>query len=79
MDSHHDQSTAETEEPKRGRPPFTMTHRRRQILNEIAQAVSRGERVTLASLARRCGLHDYRNARRVMKDLQQMGMIDIQE
>jgi hypothetical protein len=57
----------------RGRKPNQMTTRRRQVLTEIADAVAHGERVTLASLARRCGLYDYRDARRIMRDLQRMG------
>lgn len=59
----------------RGRPPQQMTHRRRQVLAEIADAVASGEPVTLARLARRCGLYDYREARRVMNDLKKMGEI----
>jgi len=59
----------------RGRPAGLMTHRRRQVLEQITAAVSSGERVTLARLARGCGLHDYRDARRVMTDLKKMGAI----
>ena len=59
----------------RGRPAGQMTHRRQQVLAEIADAVAQGERVTLASLARRCGLHDYRNARRIMSDLKRIGAV----
>lgn len=59
----------------RGRPAGQMTTRRRQVLCEIADAVAQGERVTLASLARRCGLCDYREARRIMADLRKIGEI----
>lgn len=59
----------------RGRPPGQMTHRRRQILAEYARAANRGESPTLAQLARRCGLYDYREARRIMKDLERMGAL----
>lgn len=59
----------------RGRPAGQMTTRRRQVLCEIADAVAQGERVTLASLARRCGLHSYNDARRIMSDLKRMGAI----
>jgi len=52
-----------------------MTHRRRQVLDEIADAVAQGEHVTLASLARRCGLHSYNDARRIMNDLKRMGAL----
>jgi len=60
----------------RGRPPGKLTHRRQQVLSEIADAVAQGEHVTLASLARRCGLYDYRDSRRIMTDLKKMGAIN---
>lgn len=59
----------------RGRPSGQMTHRRQQVLAQIADAIAGGESVTLASLARRCGLYDYRDARRVMADLKKLGAI----
>jgi hypothetical protein len=52
-----------------------MTTRRAQILGEITDCIAQGERVTFASLARRCGMYDYRVARRVMGDLKKMGAI----
>ncbi len=60
----------------RGRKPNQMTHRRRQVLDEIADCTAHGDHITLASLARRCGLYDYRDARRVMTDLRRMGAIN---
>lgn len=57
---------------KRGRPSGQMTHRRRQVLGEIIRAAEQGERITLATLARRCGLYDYRKARRVLDDLKEI-------
>ena len=57
----------------RGRPTGQMTHRRRQVLNEMTVAVSKGEPITLARLARRCGLYDYREARRIVADLRKLG------
>ncbi len=59
----------------RGRPAGVMTHRRQQVLSEIADAVAQGEHVTLASLARRCGLHSYNDARRIMSDLKRLGAL----
>lgn len=50
-----------------------MTERRRQVLTAMTQAAERGERVSLASLARRCGLYDYREARRIVADLRKLG------
>lgn len=59
----------------RGRPSGQMTHRRRQVLEAFADAAANGERVSWASLARRCGLYDYRDARRIAGELQRMGAI----
>jgi hypothetical protein len=59
----------------RGRPPGAMTHRRQQVLQELSQAATNGERVTLARLARSCGLYDYREARRIMRDLNKLRAI----
>lgn len=53
----------------RGRPAGRMTHRRRQVLMAIADAAAEGRRPSLASVARRCGLYDYRDARRIVRDL----------
>jgi predicted transcriptional regulator len=59
----------------RGRPKLTMTRRRRQILLELADLTASGQKVRLAELARRCGLCDYREARRILKDLKRMGAV----
>jgi hypothetical protein len=60
---------------QRGRPAGQMTHRRRQVLEALTQAACEGERITLARLARRCGLYDYRHARRVVGDLRRIGAL----
>lgn len=53
----------------RGRPPRA----RERVLAQIEASVrSGGDVPSLASLARRCGLYDYRNARRVLRDLRRM-------
>ncbi|MFA6031828.1 MAG: hypothetical protein WC889_02875 [Myxococcota bacterium] len=52
-----------------------MTQRRQQVLAAYVDRVANGERVSLAELARRCGLYDYREARRVVADLRQLGAI----
>lgn len=57
----------------RGRKPLQMTARRRQVLDEIRQAHAEGERITLSRIARRCGLYDYRSAKRIVSDLRKMG------
>lgn len=57
------------------RPANCMTHRRRQVLEEIMDAAAHGEQITLARLARRCGLYDYRHARRIKRDLERMSVL----
>jgi hypothetical protein len=52
-----------------------MTHRRQQVLTHLADAIADGQAITLSSLARRCGLYDYRHARRIMGDLKKIGAI----
>jgi hypothetical protein len=59
----------------RGRPKLVMTHRRRQVLNHLTDCALNGERVTMAELARRCGLYDYRDVRRIVRDLNRMGAV----
>jgi len=61
----------------RGRPSGQMTHRRRQVLEAFADAAAHGERISWAALARRCGLYDYREARRIACDLRALGIISI--
>lgn len=58
-----------------GRPPLQMTRRRLDVLHEYSQAIEAGERISLAELARRCGLWSYRDARRMLDDLKRMGRI----
>jgi hypothetical protein len=58
-----------------GRPPLQMTRRRLDVLHEYSQAIEAGERISLAELARRCGLWSYRDARRIRDDLRRMGRI----
>jgi hypothetical protein len=56
----------------RGRPRGQMTHRRRQVLKALADASAQGERLSFANIARRCGLYDYREARRIVNDLRRL-------
>jgi hypothetical protein len=42
---------------------------------ELADIAASGNRVSMAELARRCGLYDYRHARRIVKDLRNMGQV----
>ena len=60
---------------KVGRPAGHMTQRRKQVLATYSAAISRGERVSWAELARRCGLHSYNDARRIIRDLERMGKL----
>jgi len=52
-----------------------MTHRRRQVLEKYVDITQAGERVSISRLSRECGLYDYRDARRIFRDLQRMGQI----
>lgn len=58
---------------KRGRPAGQMTRNRQRVLAEMIEAAAQGEVPTLARLARRCGLYDYREARRIVADLRKLG------
>lgn len=58
-----------------GRPKNAFTARRRQVLDELCAASSEGRRLSLCELARRCGLYDYRHARRIKRDLERMHAI----
>lgn len=59
----------------RGRPAGQMTHRRQQIFDAIIEAAERGEVVSAWHLARRCGIYDYRNAKRIVRDLKRLGRL----
>jgi len=59
----------------RGRPAGQMTHRRQQVLERYSEAATTGECISLARMARECGLCDYREARRVVGDLKRLGAI----
>lgn len=60
---------------KRGRPALTMTKRRQQILREYENLAFHRQPVSYAELARRCGLFDYREARRIVNDLRKMHVL----
>ena len=60
---------------RRGRPPLAMTPRRCQMIDELNRLIDDGERVTMAELAKRCGLYDYRDARRIIRDLRKIGSV----
>lgn len=59
----------------RGRPPLLMTQRRKQVFMAIVDDMASGRSYTYAGIARRCGMSDYRDARRIVQDLKKMGMI----
>lgn len=60
---------------RRGRPAGLMTHNRRRVLEEVSEALARGERITLSALARKCGLYSRNEARRTLRDLRRFGMV----
>ena len=59
----------------RGRPKLVMTHRRRQVLEELSDRALNGERVTIGQLVRACGLYDKSSAKRIIRDLRKMGQV----
>lgn len=61
---------------KRGRPANRMTQRRAQVLEHLVDRSMDGEPPSLAELARRVGLYDFRDARRVVRDLRRMGAVN---
>lgn len=60
---------------ERGRPSGRMTHRRQQVLDALMDAAHNGEHISLAKLARKIGVYDYRDARRIRDDLKAMGAV----
>jgi predicted ArsR family transcriptional regulator len=54
------------------RPRNAMTRRRQQVLIIICETEGR---VSLSEVARRCGLHSHRDARRIVRDLNKMGLM----
>lgn len=59
----------------RGRPKGQMTQNRRKVLAAYLDALASGERVSTSRIARRCGLHSYRDAKRTINDLKRYGMV----
>jgi hypothetical protein len=52
-----------------------MTKRRQQVLDAYKIASAGGARVSIARLARECGLHDRSSAIRIIRDLKRMGRL----
>lgn len=59
----------------RGRPAGQMTHRRQQVLERYITMAKTGERISLSRMARECGLHSYRDARRTLNDLRKLELL----
>jgi hypothetical protein len=52
-----------------------MTPRRKAVLDCISAYRDRGFHVSLSRIARETGLHDYRDARRIVGDLRRLGAV----
>lgn len=52
-----------------------MTRRRQQVLEALVDAAAQGEHISLSKIARKVGVNDYRDARRIVADLKKMGHI----
>ena len=59
----------------RGRPRLVMTHRRRQVLEELMEGAASGKRISLGELVRRCGFYGREDLKRVIRDLKAMGLV----
>lgn len=55
------------------RPSGQMTHRRRQVLAALLALREAGVPVRPSEVARRCGMGNWRNAARVMRDVERLG------
>lgn len=60
---------------RRGRPAGRMTSRRWQVFQAYSATIDAGERLSWSRLARECGLYDYREARRIVRDLERLRII----
>ena len=66
-------------EPRRGRPAGELTFRRLQVLTVVVAARQEGRSPTFGYIARVCGLHSYRHARRIVRDLERHGLLSMAE
>ncbi len=60
----------------RGRPAGRMTPLRKKALALMAEEARAGGFISYAKVARKLGLTDYRNARRVVNDLRKLGLVE---
>ncbi len=60
---------------KRGRPAGCLTRRRQQVLLCILAARSQGETISYGRISRVCGLHNWRHAKRIVRDLERHGIV----
>lgn len=59
----------------RGRPSGRLTPLRRRALAVLQEEAAAGQSISYAKAARKLGLHDYRDARRVVRDLRSLDLI----
>lgn len=60
----------------RGRPKGQMTKRRQEVLYALGEQIAAGERVNYSRIARACGLYSHNDARRIVADLKDLGVVD---
>lgn len=58
----------------RGRPSGQITFLRALALYHLRRAANRDD-ISMSWLAKECGLYDYREARRIVRDLSNMNLI----
>lgn len=59
----------------RGRPAGKMTRRRRQVLDYAMRCEAKDEPIVLGKLIRTLGLNHRSDAKRILRDLREMGLI----
>lgn len=67
-------SRARARQSRRGRIAGRLTLHRRRALEEIERAAMAGKKITLSELARRINVHDYRAAKRIMRDIERYAL-----
>lgn len=62
---------------RNGRPAGRITPSRRKALAYVERRLAAGEPVIIGELVRQCGFCDRSRAKRVLRDLQKLGMLGV--
>jgi hypothetical protein len=61
---------------QRGRPAGVLTQRRVQVLTIVLAARQQGQAISYGRISRVCGLHSWRHAKRIVRDLERHGILE---